>query len=183
MFSVISQFLEGLFRKCEEHAGICTCLAGIFLFGVGLISTESIIFSAGMACIGFAIIGFLQLSYEHTSMESRRMNEVPDDVKSLVHISKHKSSWQIEELEEFSYCSVKWKSMGFDQLRVPITIAGPLCPACGSKMAYRACHRYIVLPVYILYCHCGDNNKRIVRLPKPLSMVREEVLNMKNVPK
>ena len=183
MISIVAKFLKKLLVKSERQTGIYASLTGILLLGIAMATTGNPLVSAGTAFIGFAIAGLLELSYKNTARENSRMNQVPDDGKLIYHISKHKETWQLQAIEQFTYCGLIWKTIGFDKLSIPLAITGPFCPACGHKMAYRAGHRYAILPAYILHCHCTGSREGTIRLPRPLSQIRQEVLQLKNIPK
>lgn len=67
----------------------------------------------------------------------------PAPAADLVHaVANRHPDWHVKVLQEFHHGGLRFRALGFEELEIPLAVAGPLCPRCGGHLTERIKARF-----------------------------------------
>jgi len=171
-------FIERWLKKAESAVGAITILLGIAGFGVGLLFGNYVTGLVG-AFITFGIVGALEVHHIQTKVRLLQRLKERNDRNALFNgIRKTRGSLP-KIISEFEHDGVCFRSVGLEDVPLPLTMAGPLCPKCNGVLAQRSTVQFPGIIRITFLCRCG--------FAKPSSLTRAELIaeaeQIANLPK
>ncbi len=167
-------------RKVVDRAlsavGVLTALLALAVFGAAMAVLADFRWLLLALFSGFgAVEAFHARSQAH--LHQRRDCSVTP--RLVFDIADKNPSWQPEVLNEFLHGGVCFRVTGFDKLKIPLAVAGPLCPACKAHLAERREMRFPGRSRIEFFCQCGFRQHS----PRTLGELQSEAQEMAGTPK
>src|SRR5258708_3725026 len=151
---LIPQFLDRWLQIAEKAVGAITILLSIAAFAIGL-QIHDLRTATVSGLVTFGLVGALELTLAKWRLSLRERMEAKSDNELFCDIRKAHPDWKPEILKEFTHSGLFFRSIGFDNLKIPLTVTPPLCPKCKGHLAER---RKIIFPPFVKFrhfCICG----------------------------
>lgn len=170
-------FISRWMERAERSVGVITLLIAISCFGVGALVAGPM-YGAYVAIIAFGIVGGLEVFHIQAKAEAKRRtaNLVQQDL--FWGIYEKYSRWQPKILKEFTHNGLEFRSIGFEELQIPLGITPPLCPTCKSHLAERISTGFPGRVRIEFFCSCGNR----IRSKFTKAEVMEEAAHLASLP-
>ena len=173
-----SSFIISLVDRAATTAGMITVFISMAAFGLGSLFVNA---NSGLyvGIIAFGIAGAYEVAFRQRKAEARQRSKRAKPSDIIPRIVDVYPDWHLKILQEFKHGGFIFRSMGFEEIPVPLAIAGPLCPVCKKSLAVRVHVSYFLKVRFTYICACGLN------LSSPLSEdeLRQEAADIANLPK
>ena len=179
MVDIIKTFFNNLFDKAFEKVGLPTIFISMFTFGISSFFLD-IFHSTFLSISIFSIVGLFEfIKINSKSNIDKRRNPIHERHELYYTIMLKKGLEEPLIVDEFNYNGFLFRTLGFDEIPVALTVAGPLCPRCKSILVETIkfifpCHYNI-----IFYCICGFSKKS----NKTESEMIFDLFEFKNIPR
>ncbi|MGB1762997.1 hypothetical protein [Alloalcanivorax xenomutans] len=176
------KWIQQMLDRAMRQAGIITIfltLAGLGLGGL-LFDSEGAPFTA---LIAFGVGGTLEALHRqaHATLVNLGKLERTDSRDTLFwQITEKKTDWEPKVFKQFQHGGVLWNAIGFVDMPLPITVAGPLCPRCQGRLTERRENRFPGRLCFTARCteDCGFE----ARLAQPSHVLKEEANRIAGTP-
>lgn len=159
------------------------------VLAVGVLSTLLTLTAAGLlltwrnsepAWLLLALFGALGSAEVFHRQQKADLVERRDVQKKsmLLDIQAAHPRWKPKVLKEFEHGGLLFRAAGFDELPIPLSIAGPLCPRCTGQLAERREVRFPGRMRIEHRCTCGFAQ----RSPHTLGQLQAEAHKMAGCP-
>ena len=176
--SISDIILKRLEYAAKQVGAISACVS-IALFGISNIFFEAGT-SLGIAIGSFGLLGALEAFHIQTNSKLKERCHLPDANSLLGSFTGKYPKWNPKVIQEFNHHGFGFRTIGFDQLEIPIGISNPLCPACHKPICSESVECKFPGRVAIrLQCSCGFS----VASDKTIAEIKEEASAMGGVPR
>lgn len=177
MESGLRKSLSKAFDRAMGAVGTLTLLlsCGVFGFGSAVWGRER---GLWLGLGGLGLFGALELF--HRQSQTKLMQRCqPLNINALFQSAcQAKPSWKTKTFQEFTHGGLFFRTVGFENVPVPLAIAGPLCPACHDHLAQRAEVRFPGRARITFVCKCG----RVMTSARSKSELIDEAAKLGGLP-
>lgn len=172
LWMIMRQFVQ----RALGAVGVLTALLSLAVFGVVMTFVSDPRWLL-LALVG--AFGAIEAAHVRAVAKLRERREAGADSRLYTDIADKHVLWNPKVLNEFLHGGVCFRVLGFDQLQIPLAVAGPLCPACKAHLTERRELRFPLRARMHFLCRCG------FRQPSPhtLGELREEAEAMSGTPR
>lgn len=156
--------------------GVLAALLALAVFGAVMAAAVDLRWLLLAFLGGF---GALEAAHIRAVTHLRQRRKYVGDSRLMFDIANKNPSWNPEVLNEFIHGGVCFRATGFDKLKIPLAVAGPLCPACKAHLTERREARFPLRTRIEFLCQCGFRQ----RSPHTLGELREEAEELAGIPR
>lgn len=129
------------------------------LFGIGAFGLTMLAYGADKAAwVSVTVVGFVgaaEVFHRQRQAELVKRSQAVRVDDLVARIRKVHPLWHPILIKDFQHGGLKFHAMGFEELPIPLAVAGPLCPACAGKVAERVETRFPGRFSIEFHCLCG----------------------------
>jgi len=125
----------------------------------------------------FGAMGSAEVFHRQQKAELIKRRETTIESLLFRFIDKY-PKWRPKVLKEFQHGGLLFRTMGFEELEVPLAIAGPLCPRCAGHLTERREVRFPGRCRIQHRCPCGFTQPS----PHSLGELQQEAYQMAGCP-
>lgn len=144
-------------RALERAIGAAGVKTGLLTLGVfGLAAALFPIRTAGalaVAVLGFA--GALEVARREAETHIEQSRQFTHPPTFFAALDCH-PRWRAQVLDQFEYGGLRFNTIGFEEMPIPLAVSEPLCPACQRQVHFITVLRFPVRPETRAVCPwCG----------------------------
>jgi hypothetical protein len=153
----LSDTLSAAVDRAANSVGVITLLLAIGAFGIAFpfVGPAN---ALGPALAVFGLIGALEVLQRNLHAQREQQRDLVRQFERIFEQSfAAHPDWHPKRFKSLRYRGVCFNAVGFEELPLPLAIAGPLCPRCQAKLAATQLHPFPFLHRVELRCQdaCG----------------------------
>lgn len=145
--------LSKAFDRAIQAVGVISVLLTLAIFGALMFAFDRA--PVWLAAALFGAFGTAEVFHRQRHADLINRRELPKELSLFLSILDAHPRWEPKVIKEFQYGGLRFRAFGFEELKIPLSVAEPLCPRCGGRVTERRETRFPFRHRIEHRCVCG----------------------------